>query len=973
MTDSGTLSRDKPAGLGGRSSMADPPVAASAGAAMSGQDVLLATKLHVPRPQPGFVPRRRLVQALGEGLAKGRVLVCAPAGFGKTALLADWARDSGQPVAWLGLDAADSDPARFWRYAVAALEGARPELAGRVGPPPPGSVEGLVAALINELAADPGPDEVLLVLDDYHLVDSGPVHESVAFLLENLPPGLRVVVSSRADPPLPLARLRARGQLAELRTADLRFTAEEAAALLDGVAGSGLAERETAGPRLPGAAAAALVARTEGWAAGLQLAGLSLRGHADPAGFAAAFSGSHRFVLDYLGDEVLDGQPGQVRAFLLETSVLERLSGELCDAVTGRTGSQAMLADIERAGLFLTPLDEVRGWWRYHHLFADLLRARLQAEQPGRAVALHRAAAAWYDEHDLADDAVQHALAAGDTEWAARLVERHVETLLGRSEGATLRRWLSALPPESVRDRPRLCLAQAYGAAQGFQLEALEALLDDAERAFAVSGDEPYHDLAGRTASVLANVPAGIAFLRASHARFRGDTALAASYNRQALAHLGADEWLMRSFVRWNQAVVDWLDGRLGPAERSLAEVLAELRAADEAVRRAGGEPAEVLHAVEGGAGFYAGFLAMRVRRDLGEVRRAQGNLDAVLATYQQALNAAGESSQTAHTGLAHVGLAQVLYERNELTAALDHATRGAALCRQLAFTPPLATGLAVVAWIRHAHGDAAGALAAMGEAGQVELSPQVITLLNPVPSQRARLLLAQGDVHAAARWTTAAGLSPDDEPDYPREPAYLVLARVLLAHNDPGPALTLLQRLLDAAASQGRTGSIIEIQALRALALDARGDHATALSALTEAVTLARRHGYVRVLADEGAPMRALLARLPTARPGQRHAAHPIDPRYLAALVRACGPADAVPPQRRAAGALPGLAEPLTDRELEVLRLLAAGRSNQRIAHDLVVALDTVKKHVTHVLGKLGAANRTEAVARARELGLIP
>jgi LuxR family maltose regulon positive regulatory protein len=963
MTDSGTLSRDKPAGLGGRSSMADPPVAASAGAAMSAQDVLLATKLHVPQPQPGFVPRQRLVQALGEGLARGRVLVCAPAGFGKTALLADWARGGGQSVAWLGLDGDDSDPARFWRYAVAALDRARPGLAGRVGPPPPGSVEGLVAALINELAADPGPDEVLLVLDDYHLVDSGPVHESVAFLLENLPPGLRVVVSSRADPPLPLARLRARGQLAELRTADLRFIAEEAAALLG----------ETAGPGLPGTAAAALVARTEGWAAGLQLAGLSLRGHADPAGFAAAFSGSHRFVLDYLADEVLDGQPAQVRAFLLETSVLERLSGELCDAVTGRPGSQAMLADIERAGLFLTPLDEVRGWWRYHHLFADLLCARLQAEQPGRAVALHRAAAAWYDEHDLADDAVRHALAAGDTEWAARLVERHVETLLGRSEGATLRRWLSALPAESIRDRPRLCLAQAYSAAQGFQVEALEALLDDAEHAFAANGDEPYEDPAGRSASVLANVPAGIAFLRASLARLRGDAALAADHNRQALAQLAEGEWLMHSFVRWSQAGADWLRGRLGPAERGLAEVLAELRAADEAVRRVGGEPAEVLHAVEGGAGFFTGFLAMRVCYDLGQVQRARGNLDAALATFRQALEAAGESSQKAHAGLAHVGLAEVLYERDELAAALDHATRGVTLCRQLAYTPPLATGMAVVARIRHAHGDAAGALEAMGEAGQAGLSPQVTALLNPVPSQRAQLLLAQGDVHTAAQWTTAAGLSPDDEPDYPREPAYLLLARVLLAQHDPGAALTLLERLLGAAASQGRVGSVIEIHALRVLALAARGDRVGALTVLTEALTLARRHGYIRVLADEGAPMRALLAQLPAARPGQQHAAPPIDPGYFGALLRACGQADAVPPQRRAAAALPGLAEPLTDRELEVLRLLAAGRSNQRIAHDLVVALDTVKKHVTHLLGKLGATNRTEAVARARQLGLIP
>ncbi|MBO0787220.1 MAG: helix-turn-helix transcriptional regulator, partial [Actinobacteria bacterium] len=533
--------------------MADPSVAAPSGVVMSAPDVLLATKLHVPGPQPGFVPRPRLVQALGEGLARGRVLVCAPAGFGKTALLADWAREGRRPVAWLGLDAGDSDPARFWRYAVAALDRARPGLAGRVGPLHPGSSEGLMRALINELAAQPAEDEVLLVLDDYHLADSGPVHESVAFLLENLPPGLRVAVASRSDPPLPLARLRARGQLAELRVADLRFTPEEAAALLG----------ETAGPDLPAAAVAALAARTEGWAAGLQLAGLSLRGQPDPEGFAAAFSGSHRFILDYLADEVLERQDGQLRGFLLETSVLERLSGELCDAVTGRADGEAMLADIERAGLFVVPLDEVRGWWRYHHLFADLLRARLHAEQPGRAPALHRAAAAWCEEHDLADDAVRHALAAGDPAWAARLVEQHVEALLGRGESATLRRWLTSLPAEAVRGRPRLCLAQAYSAAMGYQLEALEALLYDAERAFAATGDQPYEPSLGRPHgdSVLANVPAGIAFLRASLARLSGDAALATGYNQQALAQLGEDDWLMRLFVRWNQAAADWLAG----------------------------------------------------------------------------------------------------------------------------------------------------------------------------------------------------------------------------------------------------------------------------------------------------------------------------------------------------------------------------------------------------------------------------
>ena len=911
---------------------------------MSGQDALLATKLHVPRPQPGFVPRPRLVQALSQGLARGRVLVCAPAGFGKTSLLADWVGGGGRPVAWLGLDAGDNDPSRFWRYVVGALDRAQPGIAERLGPllgpPAPRSFEGLVTGLINELADQPGRGEVLLVLDDYHLVDAGPVHESVAFLLENLPPGLMLVVSGRTDPPLPLARLRARGLLAELRAAQLRFTTEEAAALL-GVA---------AGPVLPDTAVAALTSRTEGWAAGLQLAALSLRGRTDAAGFVAAFSGSHRFVLDYLADEVLDGQPGPVRAFLLETSVLERLSGELCDAVTGRAGGQEMLQDIERAGLFLVPLDEVRGWWRYHHLFADLLRARLEQEQPGRVQELHRAAAAWSDEHDLADDAVRHALAAGDAAWAAQLVERYVDTLLRRSEGVTLRRWLSTLPVEVQRARPRLCLAQGFNAVVSGQLEAIEPLLDDAERAFAATGSQSPEPPVGPARGVLANVPAGIAFLRAELARLRGDAARAVDWDQQARAQLGESDFYLRTLVRANLAAADWLRGQLGQAERSLAEALAERRAAGE------------------------GYLATRVCHDLGQVQRAQGNLDAALATYRQALDIAGEvSSQPPHLGIAHVGLAEVLYERDELAAALDHATRGVTLCRQLAFTPPLAAGLAILARIRQAHGDAAAAIVAIGEAGLVELSPQVVALFNPVPSQRARLLLAQGDVTAASQWAKAAGLSPEDEPDYPQEPAYLLLARLLLAQDRPGPALTLLQRLLATASSQGRIGNVIEIQALRALALAARGDHAGAVGALAEAVTLACPRGYVRVFADEGAPMRALLTRLSAARKDQRAPARDIDPDYLAGLLRACGQAGAAPPSRRAAVAIPGMAEPLTDREAEVLRLLAAGRSNQRIAHELVVALDTVKKHVTHVLGKLGAANRTEAVARARQLGLIP
>jgi LuxR family maltose regulon positive regulatory protein len=407
---------------------------------------------------------------------------------------------------------------------------------------------------------------------------------------------------------------------------------------------------------------------------------------------------------------------------------------------------------------------------------------------------------------------------------------------------------------------------------------------------------------------------------------------------------------MVRSFVRWNVAGADWLSGRLEPAERNLREALAERREAGE------------------------GFFAMRVCYDLGQVQRAQGHLDAALATYRRGLELAGEcSSQPPHIGMAHVGLAEVLYERDELAAALEHATEGVALCGQLAFTPPRATGLAVMARIRQAQGDAALARSTMRQAEQVELSPQVAALFNPVPGQRARLLLAQGEVDAAARWATSSGLSPDDEPDYPREPGYLVLARVLLAQDHPGPALTLLDRLLAAAASQGRTGSVIEIQALRALALAAHGDHASALGALAEALVLAGRPRYVRVFADEGAPMHTLLAQLTAVPHDQQDAADGLDAGYLATLLHACGPPDAVSSGGRDAAAPPGLAERLTDRELEVLRLVAVGRSNQRIAGELFVGLDTVKKHVTHLLGKLGAANRTEAVARARQLGLIP
>jgi len=925
--------------------MAEPPVAAPSGMAAAERDALLATKLHMPAPRPGLVPRPRLAEQLDEGLTRGVILVCAPAGYGKTVVLADWARRGEHPAGWLSLDAGDNDPARFWRHAVAALDRVRPGVGDRVapllGPPTPSSFQGVVTALINELAGQPDADEALLVLDDYHVIGSQLVHDSLGFLVQHRPDAICVVLASRNDPPLGLARLRALGQLAEVRAAELRFTPGEAAALLQQVAaGSGLA--------LPDQAVRALAERTEGWAAGLQLAGLSLRGQDDVAAFVAAFTGSHRYVLDYLAEEVLERQSEQVRTFLLETSVLERLSGPLCDAVTGRAGSQALLDQVERAGLFLVPLDEVRGWWRYHHLFADLLRARLQAEQPGRVAQLHRNAAAWCQEHGLADDAIRHAVAAGEMTWAAELVEQHFDAVLYlHGEGATTQRWISALPGELVRSRPRLLLAQSFLASYSGQLEAVEPLLDAAERASPGGADAPFEPTVGRARSLLVNVPALIALQRSYLGQLRGDPEATMAFASRALAEFGEDEWLLGLVTRLNLGIGEWLRGRAAEAESVLVATIPGWRTL--------GQPT----------------LTAWVVHLLGQVQRAQGRLDTSAQTCRQALEMTAVPGRPPPptAGPPYVGLGEVAYQRDDLNPALLYATEGIALCRQFVYKTPLAAGLATLAWIRQVTGDPAGALQAIDEAKQA--SPGTAGPLNPVPAQRARLLLAQGDLAAAARWTQENGLNEDDEPDYPSEQEYLVLARVLLAQARPGPALALLDRLHAAAAAQDRIGSLIEIGALRALAVAASGDADRAVDALAEALTLACPQGYVRVFADEGPPMAALLGHLIAAqRTGQAPAGVPLG--YLARLQRAFGAGPPAPEPGRDTVAVPGIVYPLTSRELEVVEMLAAGRSNQSIAAELVVTLDTVKKHVSHVLAKLGAANRTEAVARARELSLI-
>jgi len=527
--------------------------------------------------------------------------------------------------------------------------------------------------------------------------------------------------------------------------------------------------------------------------------------------------------------------------------------------------------------------------------------------------------------------------------WAARLIEQYFDAAHSlRGEAATVQRWLTPLPADLVRSRPRLLLAQAVPAATGGRLEVAEQLVDAAERAYAEAGEEPFEPTIGPAGSLLVNVPATIALVRGYLAQLRGDARGTAQFGSQAVAESREDEWILRSVAQVQLAVAGWLDGRLDEAERAFADGIAG--------RRAVGLPTW---------GAWASY-------ELGQVQYARGRLDAAVRTSEQALEAAARTGQppSPTAGPAYVSLAELAYQRNELDRALDNAERGIALCRSFVYTMPLAAGLATLAWIRQAGGDPAGALDAMDEAVRASPGPPP-GLLNPIPARRAQLLLAQGNLAAAARWTQENNLP--GEPDYVREPGHLVLARVLLAQSRPGPALALLNPMHAAAVAQDRVGSLIEIGMLRALALAASGQDADAVNVLAGVLTLACPRGYVRVFADEGPPMAALLAQLIAAqRSGSGFEAAAEVP--LGCLSRLEG---ALSTQGVAPDA--GLVDPLTSRELEVLELLAAGASNQGIASQLVVTLDTVKKHVSHVLSKLGAANRTEAVARARELGLIP
>jgi LuxR family maltose regulon positive regulatory protein len=911
---------------------------ASSADAVRERDDLLSTKIAVPPVRTDRLARSRLTEALDGAMSRQLILVCSAAGFGKTTTLADWAVGADRPVAWLSLDRNDDDPARFWRYVIAALDRVCPGLGDQLLPLPtgPGGDRGVVTTLVNRIDAQPG--DLVLVLDDYHVVENPLIHEGVAFLLSHIPRRLHLVIATRTDPPLPLARLRVQQQLAEVRDADLRFTSSESERLL----------RDAWQLELSPQVIAALEAKTEGWVVGLQLAALSLRERSDPAAFVDAFTGTHRYVLDYLTEEVLERQPDRIRAFLLHNSVLNRMTAALCNAVTGDDDGQDILEQLERANVFVVALDEHRRWYRFHHLFAEALRAHLQRVEAERVPDLHRRAAGWCEENGLVDEAVLHALGADDPSWAARLVEEHLDETLQRGETALLGQWIGLLPDEAVHSNPGLLLARGLQSLHGGHLEEVDECLEYANRSIdrGPGGQRPHLPTDG---GMVADVRAAVALLRGDLAVVRGDVADVRAHANSAMELTSATEHGPRIWARLLSATANWMDGGLAEAESAFAEELAAARAAPDA------------------------YPMMATCFPLGRVRHALGKLDSALRTYEEGLRFATESRvlpNLYHAAESHLGMAQVYYERDELDRALRHVTAGLEFGRRVVdVTTPL-LGLVTLAWIHQASGNQESARAAMTEACQLRSSSGEIAMWNPAPSERVRLLLVQGRVDEATRWTSERRLGPDDLLSYSRERDYLVLSRVLVAQGAHEQALHLLDRLNRRAEPQGRVHSLVQIRTLRALAMQAAGHHAEAVSELTEALTLGRPLGFIRVFADEGAPAAALLRKV--LNPHVRRSAGSMSAQrrqYVNRIQQAMKTSTRAEHQP---SPVAGLVDELTRRELEVLRLVAAGRHNREIAHDLFVTIDTVKKHTSHILAKLNATSRTHAVARARELGLI-
>ena len=891
---------------------------------------IIKTKINLPSLKRNLVLRSRITRALTDGIENGRklTLISAPAGFGKTTLVINWIEGNNIPAAWISLDEGDGDPARFLTYLVAALQ----TLISDVG-------DGMLAALQSSQTVSPNDlltmllnelnsteDDFILVLDDLHAVNSRVMDDLLSFLVEHMPPAMHLVITTREDPALPLARLRARNQLTEVRAADLRFTEDEASAFLNQVMGLNLSAEYIA----------ALEARTEGWVAGLQLAALSMQGHAsrDTTEFIRSFSGTNQFVLDYLLEEVLKKQPEAIQGFLLNTSILNRLSDSLCDAVlqSENPSTQGALETLERNNLFVIALDSERHWYRYHHLFRDLLRQRLsQKYGKDEVAAMHLRASAWFEQNCEIGEAFQHAMSAADIERAARLLE---SSWLGMDENFQTAAWLgwaNQIPERVKRFHPVLLTQIGWS-----YMDAGNAILSESSlRETEASLKRPRKELVIVEAEQFRTLPARIAFARAYNAQTQNRFGDVVKHVEMALDIIPYDDQYMQAQASSILSTAYWASGEL---DKSFELMSNWVNAAQQ-----------------------AGNIVFAVAASFGkaDILITQGRLRDAMQVYQTALSLAAEHGAEQHTAHHHLGLGLLHHEMGEDEPAAHHLQKAFELGRQTTIVDWMYRKSLAQAHLKESEGDYDAALVFLNEAGRVYVRTPIPNL-RPVEAIQARINIRQNHLNQAQAWAHKSGLSLQDTPIFLREFEHLTLARIVLAEyqNDGHfqTMLHMLDALLKQAEEQNRLRSRIDILVTQALAYSAK-DSVKALAALEQALTLAEPEGYLRIFVDEGKPMAELLSKFKSSKL-QQYAN-----RILAALTPSIHPSSFI---------IQPLIDPLSDRELEVLRLIAQGLSNQEITQKLVVALSTVKGHNLRIFAKLQAKSRTEAVARARELGLI-